>query len=194
LGDTYRYHARWAEAAGHYERGLAEARAQADEGLVRLFETELALVDGWTGVDPRLRQPTDMADGEPWTQVGRLIAAALFKADTQPNDARTELDLAAEMASTFGLAEGTADVLVARAFLAAVEQDDDSLRDAHAQLREYVSQTATYASWLQVIETWSGQVRDSSYQVQWIKPSTSLAAWQRVVAERRVRKPSRHEP
>ena len=180
LGDLHRYHANWDLARERYESGLRRAMAGRDAGLVRLFEAELALVDGWTGLRaarPESVEPT----GTEWADFALTIADALTLADDDPARATQLLDAADSVATAFGLVE--ADVTVARAFLAALHGDGAGLDEAAKKLATHAARTGTYASWFHVVNSWRGQDQEAP-TVAWLEGPGVPEGWSEVLGRR----------
>ncbi|MCW2522892.1 MAG: hypothetical protein JWO63_1227, partial [Frankiales bacterium] len=188
LGDVYRCNALWLPARENYLLGLRRAEERKDSGLIQLFRSELALVDGWTGEsDPAKWDVPDLPRVGIWTEVSQLIAQALFASTRDEAQATRLLDGAEAIAENFGLHEGLSDVLIARGFLAALYGEDERLLAAAAALEERVDHSGTYASWLAVLQLWAGRdLDDRSTDVHWLGGPTAAAAGWTALLSRRI--------
>jgi hypothetical protein len=185
-GDVHRLNAHWDVARDLYRQGLARAEADRRIGLVHLFRAELALVDGWTGRHDPTQWTARTADDfvGAWSVVSGYIGQALFHVTTDVERARESLALADEVAATFGLREASADVVVARAFLAAVHGDAAELSRMSATLEEWTTSSGTYASWLQVVRLWETGTPLSDGAVHWVAGAGE--AWRDTLSARQA--------
>ena len=178
-GDIHRLNAQWSLAHDQYMLGLARAQERHDVGLMRLFEAELALVDGWSGTaDPRRWASDTDQKSEPWPEVSRIIAEALYVSTHDRTESERLLDEAEAIAASFGLADGVADVLIARSFLAALYGAPEQLAKLFADITERVNLSGTHANWLDVVRLWSGGAPEATSTVQWLGgPERAYRDW-----------------
>lgn len=126
LGDVYRWSAQWGRAHEQHRAGLTRAADRGDVGLANLFRAELALVDGWVGANNPHRWESDTEDrNEAWVEISRLIADALYVCTRDRSSATRTLEVAQSISDSFGLHQSSSDVIIARAFIASVYDEDD---------------------------------------------------------------------
>jgi hypothetical protein len=187
-GDVCRFNAHWPEAEAYYLEGLRRAEIRSDAGLAALFRAELALVDGWRGiVDPARWQVDDDGASAPWDVVASHIASALFMCTRDLPTALRRLDRAATVASQFGFEEASADVLIARAFINSVISNVPETQHCRDLVSLFVDRSGTYASWLEVIDLWQGDVPAEEHSdVQWVDGRGSAhRTWNAILVARR---------
>lgn len=165
-GDVARYSGQMGRAKACYEAGLSQSETLHDRGLTRLLRAELALVDGWVGIDPSGWDEEGEGLLAAWTRVQHLVAHALYSATSEPAAGTAFAERALEVAHRLELFDGLVDATVAKGLIAAVAQDYRGLDRSLAELGQLLDGRSIHRHWLEVLTWWGGAPGGSS-TVSW---------------------------